>query len=821
MKKILIGYVTSNFSSGINKYIESFTSITQNENIQLDFLTREDVSKDPNKVYKISRNRKPLKQLIQMIKIKKKKKYDIAYFNISETFDCIGIIAAKLCGVKKIIAHSHSSGEESKSKIIKKIKVTLNTICKPIISLCCNSYLACSTNAAEWLYSKFIIENKEYEIVYNSVDDEKFKFNENARDSIRRELNIKDKYVIGHVSRFCKAKNQKFLLEILKDVFEKNNNAVGLLVGEGNTFEEIKEYAKQLNIEDKIIFTGKKQNVEEYMSAFDIFLLPSKYEGLPIVGIEAQFSGLPCLFSDKITEELIIAEKSKRLSIDNAQKWAEEILKTQKRENKLTEKAKDFQIKNSNEQFNKIVNEEHIIKEKKKSSNSLGLWLKIFLVIHYILNLTCYLNGLKLLLIPSAILMAGIVFFNVKNFNKVIKNKIYIFFMAFLLSYLTTFLINNKYNVTGSIKVLIWTTMHFVFSFGCYYITSDYQLKKELKYVSTVLILVLSILNINNLLLLITHTSSFTYSLSNVALLVGLTPWGRFYGIFYDPNYTSIMCVVSMFLAIYLLKEYKSKFIKILLIFSIVLQVIYIVFCESRSGLFTLITTIAVYSALNMIVIKNLKKNIKIFLITITTIILVIVLPKICINCYNNIQNKKEIKTEEVLEENPKTKIQIGRNDNQEDVSNRRFDIWKSGLEIFSKNLIFGVGFPNITPIALDKYPSTYIVNNDFSHFDAFHNSVIDVFTSQGIIGGTIMAMIYLYTLIETIKRRKILFNKNNKNTREIIIIITCMFSIMISSMLLSQIYYINNACTFMFWALFGYYNYYLKSEERNFENEK
>ena len=220
-----------------------------------------------------------------------------------------------------------------------------------------------------------------------------------------------------------------------------------------------------------------------------------------------------------------------------------------------------------------------------------------------------------------------------------------------------------------------------------------------------------------------------------------------------------------------------------------------------------------------MIVIKNLKKNIKIFIITIITITLVIALPKFCINLYNNIQNNKEIKIEKIPDEKKEPKIQIGRNDNQEDISNRRFDIWKSGLEIFSKNVIFGVGFPNITPIALDKYPNTYIVNNDFSDFDAFHNSVIDVFTSQGIIGGTIMTIIYLYVIIETIKRRKIIFDKNNKNTREIIILITCMFSIMISSMLLSQIYYINNACTFMFWALFGYYNCYLKSEERKSEN--
>ena len=365
MKKILVGYITSGKGSGINKYIDTFIKSIQDDNVQIDFLTRDkETSIDDfatldksSKLFVVSRNRRPIKQLREMIKIIKEGNYDISYFNISETFDCIGIIAAKFCKVKKRIVHSHSSGEDGKNVAIVKLKVVLNKMCKIIIKSCCNVYLTCSTNAAKWLYTKGIVNNKNYTIIYNAVDDEKFKFNSYKKEEIRKKLEIStDKFVIGHVGRFCMQKNHKFILDILKDVFEKKKNAIGILIGNGEKLEEIKEYAKKLKIFDRILFLENISNIQDYMSAFDIFILPSKYEGLPIVGIEAQFSGLPCLFSNKISDEVLIGKNSKLIDISNCNLWTEEILKCSERENDLLPEAERYKFKNMKENLRTIFN---------------------------------------------------------------------------------------------------------------------------------------------------------------------------------------------------------------------------------------------------------------------------------------------------------------------------------------------------------------------------------------------------------------------------------------------------------------------------------
>ena len=363
MKKILIGYITHGLGSGINKYIDLFANSIKQEDLQIDFLTRDNnqdihdyvKSNGFNNLYVISRNRRPIKQLHEMIKIIKENQYDIAYFNISEAFNCIGIIAAKMCGVKKIVIHSHSSGTEDCNFLKRNLKTFVNFLFKPIITLCGNEFLACSKNAAQWIYTKSIIKHEDYKIVYNSVDYDKFKANPEARKKIRNQLKLEDKFVIGHVGRFSYAKNHLFLLDILKKVFDEKSNAVAILIGEGELEEKIKAYANKLNIIDKIIFLNSVPNVNDYLQSFDIFLLPSKFEGLPIVGIEGQFANLPCLFSDKISSDVIIGENSKLLPIENAKLWADEILSCNTRNNKLIEDKAEKYKKEKMKEYAKFI----------------------------------------------------------------------------------------------------------------------------------------------------------------------------------------------------------------------------------------------------------------------------------------------------------------------------------------------------------------------------------------------------------------------------------------------------------------------------------
>ena len=199
---------------------------------------------------------------------------------------------------------------------------------KPLLKKYATDYFACSKLAGEWLFGKENVENGKVKIIHNAVDYQKFKMNEEVRNSIRKELNIEDKLVIGHVGRFTNQKNHTFLIDIFNEIHKKNSNSVLMLVGIGEKEDEIKEKVKKLEIEQNVLFMGFQDNVNELMWAMDVFLMPSLYEGLPVVGVEAQATGMPCFMSkDVVTDEVKITEGVKFISLnETAEKWAEEIL---------------------------------------------------------------------------------------------------------------------------------------------------------------------------------------------------------------------------------------------------------------------------------------------------------------------------------------------------------------------------------------------------------------------------------------------------------------------------------------------------------------
>ena len=360
MKKILVGYIGIGKTSGIDKYLLNFLEKINEKDIHIDFLTRyydEELKKELNKkgcnIYCVSRNRHFIKQYKEMRHILKNQ-YDIAYFNVSETYNCVGIIAAKLAKVKKIVVHSHNSDIASNNSLVKFLKETLNFIFKPLISKCANTYLACSDLAAKWLFTKRIYKQEKYQIIYNSVDFKKFGFNSKTRTKIRKDFDIDDKFVLGFIGRFNYQKNTKFLVDILLETIKEKQNTILLCIGDGEEIGIFKEYAKEKNVLDKIIFAGVVDNAYDYYQAFDVFLLPSLYEGLPIVGVEAQINGCPCIFSDRITKNVIIGKNSYRESIKDAKVWAKRINSINKRDNELLEVAKNYDLNNS-DQFNKII----------------------------------------------------------------------------------------------------------------------------------------------------------------------------------------------------------------------------------------------------------------------------------------------------------------------------------------------------------------------------------------------------------------------------------------------------------------------------------
>lgn len=219
------------------------------------------------------------------------------------------------------IAHSHNT------RINFDMKWLIKSYCKKRLKRVANFYWGCGEEAVKFYFGDRATEAG-YKIINNAIEVERFLFDREKREELRKINNLEGKIVIGHVGRFMLQKNHKFLLKIFKAIHDKNNNAILMLIGEGELEQEIRKEVAELNLQNSIIFTGSIPNVNEMYQAMDMFILPSLYEGLPVVGIEAQAAGLPCYFSSTVTDETKITDLVKFISLENsADEWADIILK--------------------------------------------------------------------------------------------------------------------------------------------------------------------------------------------------------------------------------------------------------------------------------------------------------------------------------------------------------------------------------------------------------------------------------------------------------------------------------------------------------------
>lgn len=192
------------------------------------------------------------------------------------------------------IVHSHSTSNGSG------LRGTVKDIMQIPVRWEANYLFACSNEAGVWMYGKRAVSKKNYMVIPNAIDSAKFAYDIEKRCDVRIKLGIDDKFVIGTVGRLSEPKNHKFLIDVFFEVHNKNPKAVLLLVGDGDLRSTLEQQVKQLGIEDAVVFTGSSRNTQEYYQAMDIFAFPSLWEGLGIVALEAQCSGLRCVISERI-----------------------------------------------------------------------------------------------------------------------------------------------------------------------------------------------------------------------------------------------------------------------------------------------------------------------------------------------------------------------------------------------------------------------------------------------------------------------------------------------------------------------------------------
>lgn len=258
-----------------------------------------------------SRKTQTVSYFINLITFIKKNKIDIVHAHGNSGTLSIEMLAAWIGGCKKRIAHSHNT---------KCNQVMADKILRPIFNILYTDAIACGDDAGRWLF-----RNNPFSVLSNGRDIELFSFDENIRQEKRTELNLKNEIAIGHVGGFFEQKNHRFLLEIFREILKEEPTAHFFLIGYGPLRAEIESSAEDLK--DNLIFVGTTSNISDYLQAMDGMLLPSLYEGLPLVAIEWQINGLPCVLSDKVTKECAFMDNCVFMSLaESAEVWAKEII---------------------------------------------------------------------------------------------------------------------------------------------------------------------------------------------------------------------------------------------------------------------------------------------------------------------------------------------------------------------------------------------------------------------------------------------------------------------------------------------------------------
>lgn len=321
MKKIkIVNIVSRMIFGGVESVIYNYYSNMDLSKFDVTIITKNDSNSDAIKKFENlgfhiilvdDWEKHPISMAKIILNIFKKEKFDILHCHLSHT-NFYFLILGKIAKIPVRISHSHLS---EKDKTVKqKFK---HGIYKKLIKKFSTLNIACGDDAGKNLYGK----KCDYLVLKNGIYLEKYLFNDSIRSEYRRMFNIKkDTICIGTVGRLTKQKNQEFLIKIFNELIVENNAEYKLvIVGSGEEKNRLIELIEKFKINDKVLFLENRTDVDKIMQMFDIFILTSLYEGLPVVGVEAQASDLPCVFSDTIDAKIKISKKVFLISLSSSE----------------------------------------------------------------------------------------------------------------------------------------------------------------------------------------------------------------------------------------------------------------------------------------------------------------------------------------------------------------------------------------------------------------------------------------------------------------------------------------------------------------------
>ncbi|RGI12098.1 glycosyltransferase family 1 protein [Roseburia sp. TF10-5] len=328
-KKIKVAMVTNHFGiTGIGTVMMNYGKALDKNKYDLTILVGKPISEKYEKECLEngihlealpSRHGNPKKHYVALWKALRAGNYDIVHDHGSSSMMAVELTIAKLAGVKNRIAHSHNSTCPN---------MRVHRLLNPYFRTVYTKALACGRLAGNWLFG----ENN-FEVLPNGFHTDDFAFSKKNRDAVRNKLGVENQLLIGHIGRINEQKNQEYLLDVFKEVAAIRGDAILLIVGIGPDEEKIKSRVKEHPYRDRIILYGETDNPTALYSAMDIFVFPSRYEGLPVVLLEAQISGLPCVVSDKVTREVDLGDINWQSIDDDPKQWAKAVVEIRRQSN--------------------------------------------------------------------------------------------------------------------------------------------------------------------------------------------------------------------------------------------------------------------------------------------------------------------------------------------------------------------------------------------------------------------------------------------------------------------------------------------------------
>ena len=352
---------------GIETYlIEQFRHLDKSK-IDYDFVNitgeysicyEDEILASGSKIFKVvSRHKNPLLHYWQWFNILLQNKgvYDVIVLNTNSLEYVFPLVLGKVFGIPVRVIHSHNSGFENKQSLARRLLVGMN---KKLLAWSANLRFACSQFAGQWMF-----KDNPYHVIYNAIDIHKYDADLIVREETRNALGLHTELTLLHVGRFSYQKNHSFLLDIFKEVHRIQPDSVLLLVGdtteESEFLTEVKRKIKVYGLENVVRLLGRRDDVNKIMQAADVLVMPSFFEGLTVVGIEAQASDLPLLLSDTVTKELGLLPSTQFISLEaGPTAWAEAIVnsKQHNRQSRYEElKAAGYDIGNETERVEKLL----------------------------------------------------------------------------------------------------------------------------------------------------------------------------------------------------------------------------------------------------------------------------------------------------------------------------------------------------------------------------------------------------------------------------------------------------------------------------------